>query len=543
MPVAPNNTLKFLAQAFSVANPGEATGVYLTKIGLFFKKKGNASSIRVSLLEMKNGFPDRNSVLPNSVVVLNSDAVDVSPDASSETLFEFSQPIFLDATKQYCFAIQSPSPDFTIWGATRGERDVATDKIVNNNPLTESAFYSESNAEYSELPSQDIKFVLYRAKFNTTNTGIANLRNKENIEYLKISNAGTVENLIGYSTDKICNLFDPAIEKGKFVDLFKSTDDNYVLLVETNSGNTFTAGEEIVLYRETVVDGETFRTELLSGVVDSILNYEYHSVFPRLNIDKKTGTECAFSLKGTIADGDSYSIETGSSNGYNTAITEYAERVFPDKSRYMLSYSSENSILSDPSIQLRTELSTSNEYVAPIIRFDSSHLALLTNIINNDTTNENTRDGLAEAKYISRIVTLADGMDAEDIKVYVDAYKPKNTEVHVYGKFQNAEDFSNFDTLEWIKLTQVTPENVYSDPKDQTDFREFEYEIPGEDGDPNTVSYKNPNGIFVYGEFNDTTGQFVGFKKYSIKIVLTTETDYEFNPPKVTDLRVIALQK
>jgi hypothetical protein len=534
MPVAPNNTLKFLAQAFSVANPGEATGVYLTKIGLFFNKKGNASSIRVSLLEMKNGFPDRNSVLPNSVVVLNSDAVDVSTDASNETLFEFSQPIFLDATKQYCFAIQSPSPDFTIWGATRGERDVATDKIVNNNPLTESAFYSESNAEYSELPSQDIKFVLYRAKFNVGTSGIANLRNKENIEYLKILNAGVVENLIGYSTDKICNLFAPTIEKGKFIDLFKSTNDSYVLLVETNSGNTFTSGEEIVLYRETVVDGETFRTELLSGVVDSILNYEYHSVFPRLNIDKKTGTECAFSLKGTITDGDSYSIETGSSNGYNTTITEYAERVFPDKSRYVLSYSSENSILSDPSIQLRTELSTTNEYVAPIIRFDSSHLALLTNIVNNDTTNENTRDGLANAKYVSRIVTLADDMDAEDIKVYVDAYKPKNTEVHVYGKFQNAEDFSNFDSLEWIKLTQVTPETVYSDPKDQTDFREFEYEIP--------ASYKN-NGIFEYNDSGSETGKFIGYKKYSIKIVLTTETDYEFNPPKVTDLRVIALQK
>jgi hypothetical protein len=533
MPVAPNNTLKFLAQAFSVANPGEATGVYLTKIGLFFKKKGNASSIRVSLLEMKNGFPDRNSVLPNSVVVLNSDAVDVSTDASNETLFEFSQPIFLDATKQYCFAIQSPSPDFTIWGATRGERDVATDKIVNNNPLTESAFYSESNAEYSELPSQDIKFVLYRAKFNTTNTGIANLRNKENIEYLKISKAGVVENLIGYSTDKICNLFTPTVEKGKFVDLFKSTDDSYVLLVETNSGNTFTAGEDIVLYRETIIDGVTFRTDLLSGVVDSILNYEYHSVFPRLNIDKKTGTEVAFSLKGAVADGDSYSLESG----YNTVITEYAERVFPDKSRYMLSYSSENSILSDPSIQLRTELSTTNEYVAPIIRFDSSHLALLTNIVNNDTTNENTRDGLANAKYISRIVTLADGMDAEDIKVYVDAYKPKNTEVHVYGKFQNAEDFSNFDTLDWIELTQVTPENVYSDPKDQTDFREFEYEIP--DANKNVTT-----GIFEYGDSNlESTGKFIGFKKYSIKIVLTTETDYEFNPPKVTDLRVIALQK
>ena len=70
---------------------------------------------------------------------------------------------------------------------------------------------------------------------------------------------------------------------------------------------------------------------------------------------------------------------------------------------------------------------------------------------------------------------------------------------------------------------------------------EFEYEIPDEEDDPNTISYKNPTtGIF---EYTTLDGKFIGFKKYSIKIVLTTETDYEFNPPKVTDLRVIALQK
>jgi hypothetical protein len=182
---------------------------------------------------------------------------------------------------------------------------------------------------------------------------------------------------------------------------------------------------------------------------------------------------------------------------------------------------------------LQTQLSTTNEYVAPIIRFDSSHVALITNLINNETTNEETREGLAEAKYISRIVTLADGMDAEDIKVYVDAYKPKNTQIYVYGKFQNSEDFSNFDSLDWIPLVQVTPENIFSDPKDQTDFREFEYAISEDDKDP----------VSGYFSYTTSSGAFIRFKKYSIKIVLTTETDYEFNPPKITDLRVIALQK
>jgi hypothetical protein len=105
----------------------------------------------------------------------------------------------------------------------------------------------------------------------------------------------------------------------------------------------------------------------------------------------------------------------------------------------------------------------------------------------------------------------------------------------VYGKFQNSEDFSNFDDLPWIPLVQVTPENTYSDPKDQTDFREFEYQLSEDD--------KTPDGFFSYTLAGDTKGAFIRFKKYSIKIVLTTDTDFEFNPPKVTDLRVIALQK
>jgi len=539
MPVASNQASKFLAQAFSVANPGEATGVYLTGIDLFFKKKAESSSIRISLLEMKNGFPDRNSTLPNSVVVLNSEEINDSSTPTA-TLFKFAQPVFLDATKQYCFAIQSPSSDFTLWGATRGERDTITQKIVNNNPLTESAFYSESNAEYSELPDQDIKFVLYRAKFDTQNTGTINLRNKENIEYLKLANTSIIENLIGYSTDKVCLVSSPNTEKGKFLELFKTDENSYVLLVETNPGSSFNVNDEIILYRESVVEGNTYRTELLSARVQSIPSYEYHSILPRLNLEKKTGTEVSLKLKGTVADGDSYALEAT----HNFDISEYSERVFPDKPRYLLSRSNEISVLNDPSIQIQATLSTTNEYVAPIIRFDSSHVALLTNIVNGPIDgdiasangfSESTRDGLAQAKYVSRIVTLADGMDAEDNKVYVDAYKPKNTEVYVFGKFQNSEDFTNFDSLEWILLSQVTPENIYSDPKDQTDFREFEYEIPAD--------YKTLDGFFSYGGVETGSGSFVRFKKYSIKIVLTTETDYEFNPPKVTDLRVIALQK
>ena len=88
MPTATTNSLKFLAQAFSVASPGEATGIYATKLGLFFKRKG-ASSVKVFLMEMTDGLPDRNSIVPGSTVTLETDSISVSNTGATETTFEF----------------------------------------------------------------------------------------------------------------------------------------------------------------------------------------------------------------------------------------------------------------------------------------------------------------------------------------------------------------------------------------------------------------------------------------------------------------------
>lgn len=534
MPTATNNSLKFLAQAFFVASPGEATGIYATKLDLFFKKKGS-SSVKVFLLEMKDGLPDRNSVVPFSTVSLSADSVYTSTDGSTATTFEFPVPVFLDASKSYCFAIQTPGSDFSVWGATIGERDLITDTIVNSNPLNDKAFYSESNSEYTELLNQDVKFVLYRAKFNVASQGVATLRNKENLEYIVLKDVSRMQNLIPYTTDLIGAFHETYAEKAKFVDMYRlqsdNTDEKYVLLVNTAAGNSFSVGEEIQIYRETVVNGATQYITLLDGTVESIQNYEYHAIIPRLDVDNKPTASLALEMSGTYAEGSSY---TEDPNYFN--INTAQEKILSDKSRFLLSYSNEDSILAaNSSLQMKAYMTATNEYVAPVIKLDGSQLVLITNRVNNDITGETGRDGAAIAKYVSRVVSLADGQDAEDIKVYVDAYKPATTEVTVYGKFQSAEDFSDFDSLPWIELTQVTPIGVYSDPKNLNDFREFEFAIPEE--------YKNNEGYFAYTAAAPATGDFVRFKKYSIKIVLTAIEGQEYNPPRITDLRVIALQK
>ena len=51
--------------------------------------------------------------------------------------------------------------------------------------------------------------------------------------------------------------------------------------------------------------------------------------------------------------------------------------------------------------------------------------------------------GNATARYISRRVTLSDGFDAGDLRVYLTVNKPSGTNVHVYYKILSSSDFAS----------------------------------------------------------------------------------------------------
>ena len=60
------------------------------------------------------------------------------------------------------------------------------------------------------------------------------------------------------------------------------------------------------------------------------------------------------------------------------------------------------------------------------------------NIINNDNTGETGNYGSSNARYITKKIVLADGQEAEDIRVVLSAYKPGATDIDVYARIQNA---------------------------------------------------------------------------------------------------------
>ena len=81
------------------------------------------------------------------------------------------------------------------------------------------------------------------------------------------------------------------------------------------------------------------------------------------------------------------------------------------------------------------------------------------------------------SKYISRIITLADGQDAEDLQIVLSAHRPPNTQIQVWVKFLNADDPESMAEKTWTPMRNLASD-VYSDPTNPREYREFVYQAP-----------------------------------------------------------------
>jgi hypothetical protein len=128
--------------------------------------------------------------------------------------------------------------------------------------------------------------------------------------------------------------------------------------------------------------------------------------------------------------------------------------------------------------------------------------------------------GNAKTRYITRRVTLEDGFDAQDLKVMLNAYKPKDTDIKVYYRVHNADDSDDFETKPYVLMTQQTDSNRIS--ANESDIHEY--------------AFKSPNDVITYTSNSVTYDKF---KTFAIKIVLGSASSSII--PKVKDLKAIAL--
>jgi hypothetical protein len=383
-----------------------------------------------------------------------------------------------------------------------------------------------------------MKFNIYRASF-TVGSGTAVLNNEDD-EYLTVDGftkanssfnieAGDVVYTQNSSGDLQLANTDP-VGYIQFIDVA-----NNELHLDASINGGFATNTVIEIHRPSE-DGNTAaisNTSLIANATISTINdLDYHAVVPRFATMIPARTSLTFDFKGT---NNTYTTDSA----YRSVIAEI-EKEFFDWPRAAISKSNEvDNMASAKSSFYRGNLSTASEYVSPVIDLTRKSGLFIENKINNDVTNEDTRYGNALSRYLSRNIVLRDGQEAEDLKVYIGAYRPVNTDIKVYVKIHNQEDNEGFDDKAWTLMDVSSGSALYSATLDIEDFREYEYEFPTT-APVATAGFKNAANQNIV-EYSTVSGsRFVGFKTFSIKIVLLSS-----NPvlvPRLNDLRAIALQ-
>jgi len=575
-----------LAYSFLIDVPEDEEGVFLTSVDVFIQSLDPELGVWFEILEMDAGGGITQNQVPFSEVFMNRNdsRLNTSEDGTAPTNVNFESPVFLYNNVQYAFVVHTVgiNPNTRFWAARIGEDDILTGEPITSRRLTGTTFTTNNGLNWDIVPDLDLKIRFNRAQVATgTDFGTASLRN-EGYEFFDVADESDVYDNIGeqiFSSD-ILTLSDlGAVSVGDTIAGETSNATGEVIditsdLKAVTDGFNFQENESY-----TVNGGST------AGTITSIQNgrgriEKYEADRSRLFIEATNGQfREGVTLEGAVSGITStlvsigvfdYETQTLKPNHikYNrtnidflgTTINANAPLVFAESAslephenkqyraeKIIHSHSNENFLRGgEPSSKVDVSMRTFTEYVSPVVDLSRAHAVYIHNVINDDTEGEESlgypngspvfdssgeieikRGGNLENKYISRVITLAEGQDAEDIRLLISAYIPPNTSVPVYVKAKHREDSESLEDKEWIELQRNDAE--VSSIVNRDDFRELEYGFAPEN--------LNSEGIFTYTSDGAT---FEGYKQLQIKIGLAGSNSAIV--PRVKDLRSIALQ-
>lgn len=519
-----------LGQSFKVTVEGP--GVFLSKIGGFFRSRSETLGITCYVTEMLAGVPDNTRVVGSSY--LKPSEVNISSNGSAETIFTFDDMPYLTNDKSYAFFFKpdGDSPDYTIWMSEVGGQDVLTSVKIFSNPYTGVAFKSSNSESWDILSTEDVKFNIYRCNFDNHEGEV--VFTEQDDDYFTITGLSYFAEGESVKTGDIVYKVDasgnPILTDGSPRGIIQSVDSIADQITLDSSTGGFHPGDTIKIYRPS----DTSSTNAISDksliavtTIVSVDDIDYSTIVPQITTTTPSGTSVHYSYRGSdrvgIADNTWYDVQPEN------------ELELIDKVRVIKSKSNRT----DKTTFIRIKMVTDNDYITPIINLRRRSLMVIDNIVNNDIENEQTRYGNALTKYLSKPFTLAEGQDAEDVKVFVTGYRPADTDIHVYAKIMAADDSDNFYDKYWTKLDMVEGLSVRSSSIDTNDFREFGYEFPTSAAITGTA-YKNLSNKGVVQYINNAGTVFVGYKQIAFKIVLTSSAKQRV--PRVDDIRAICLQ-
>ena len=269
-------------------------------------------------------------------------------------------------------------------------------------------------------------------------------------------------------------------------------------MFKSQNASTWTAEQlEDIMFRINIAEFAT--TTDTSAILKSFVPAE-KTLYDVLYVDGEMlqfpGTASSFYYKSTSETGEIDTVFKPLQYGKNVATLK-RKALIPDNFN---------------SLTVKSDFSSNSTKVVPALDITRLSNVLIQNIINNDATGEDGYSGgNALARYMTRRVTLAPGFEAQDLKVYINAYCPEASSFKVYYKV-NAPGTTDFDSQNKYVEMAITSVNGNT----RNTFAEYFFE--------NATNTCLPDGA--------------KFNTFVIKIVMLSP-----NPavvPMFKDLRVIA---
>jgi hypothetical protein len=128
-------------------------------------------------------------------------------------------------------------------------------------------------------------------------------------------------------------------------------------------------------------------------------------------------------------------------------------------------------------------LGSGDIYMSPLLEGSKLDLYSIENRVSNacniaDVDTEVAGNGIALSKHIGAKVQFSNDKFAEDVRMFMVAYRPKGTEIRVYTRVHNSKDPEAFDDKSWTPLEYTQNANRFSSTDDESDFVEFELGLP-----------------------------------------------------------------
>ena len=497
-----------LAQSFLISPAQYSQGMFVEKVRVCFKSKHDTAPVTMQLRPMVNGYPSSTVIYPYGTVTLTPDKVKVSdsPDLDDSTKFTdfiFDTPVYMQPG-EHSFVLVSNSNGYETYVGEVGKLDLVTGKQISEQPYGGSLFKSQNASTWTPDENMDMMFRIFRKDFNTSSSST--------LQFLVDKpSSNVVFDLLNLTTSQI------ALANTSVVYSFQSERSiggttNYY---NVNSGENYemydadgrrvlnpTTGNTTFILKTTMSTSNPH----VSPVIDTT---RFGGLFVENIINDLPLLNTGFTIS-TLGSGYTGNANVTISGGGGSGANAFAVvNVTTGNVTSIVLNAGGSGYTTSPTITIGAPPVPSGNTTA-------------VSVYNGE---DKKSGGNSITRYMTRRVTLADGFDSGDLRVYLTGYKPSGSNIRVYYKLLSASDTENFDTKNYQLMTEIGNANFVS--LAQNDYRELLF-APGISGVANnSVTYTTSSSTFNT------------FKTFSIKVVMsgTDTTDV----PKVRDLRVIAL--